>query len=275
MSWPSGQTKLPPRVVREARLLGAGRELVAELADLRVAAQRIEARQHEAQLAVEPLDEGRSRARGRIDGRGIFLQDELEVGIKVRDIGLDRAGAGGDQAVGELEALGVRLAQAAPRAVARAAIGAGAARRALGLGLLGRDRGERGEGVLQQLKPALPGLQRALHLENRGSGRLRRLRPRLQETPVEAEGEGHRYQDQHDIAGNIKRIEQEPELAGEHRVQSIDDHALQHEHGKADGDHGRGADLARACLDKLQHAGIGGDPRECAKPREQKIISGE
>ena len=58
---------------------------------------------------------------------------------------------------------------------------------------------ERGERILQEFSPALPGLRSALHLENRGSGRLDVCAPSLQETPVKVEGEGHRYQDQHDI----------------------------------------------------------------------------
>ena len=139
-------------------MLGARRELVAELADLRIAAQRIEARDHKAQLAVQALDEGRSRARGRIDGRGIFLQHPLQIGIEIGDIRLDLIGSRGNQIVGELKPLGIGFPQTPPWAVAGAAVGAGASRCALGRGLLRRDGTERGERALQKLKPALSGL---------------------------------------------------------------------------------------------------------------------
>ena len=99
---------------------------------------------------------------------------------------------------------------------------------------------------------------------------MRRLRARFEEAPVEAEGKGDGDQDQNDVTGDIKRIKQNPKLPGKHRVQSIDDHPLQHEHGETDCDLRGGADVARACRDKLQHAGIGGYPRECAEPGEQK-----
>ena len=128
--------------IGERGLVGALGQIGADLLQLRIGAERIEAGHRVVELAAQRLHELVAGAGLGIDDRLVVLGDFHQVGVERGDIGLDLGRAALDEIAGEREAGRVVLAHLAARAVAGLGGGAGGAGGALVLGLALRDLGE-------------------------------------------------------------------------------------------------------------------------------------
>ena len=255
--------------VGERRTSGAVGEVGADLSELRIGAEGIEAGHGEVELAAERAHELVTGAALGVDDRRVVGKDLGELGIERRHVALHRGDARLDEVGGEREAGGVLVAHLAAGAVAGRAVGAGRALVALDLGLLGGNRRELQERRLELLEPRRGAVQRGLHLADGAFGRARGLRAALQHLPVEAEAEPDGDDGQEDVAADVGEP-REPVDGREHLVEQPHDHRHQHRNREADDDFVEERQVAHVRFYELEHADVGRDPRQRGKAADEE-----
>ncbi len=107
-----------PLPVVDGGALGAIGEVGADLAQLRIGAEGVEAGHRHVEAAAERAHELVARAGRGIDGRGVVGDDLGELGVERAHVALDGGDAAFDELGGEIEARGVLIAHLAARSVA-------------------------------------------------------------------------------------------------------------------------------------------------------------
>ena len=267
----SGQEMLPPLPSANGRLVRALGEIGADLLQLRIGTERIEAGHGHVELAAQRAHEIVAGAALGIDRRLVVLDDPGEVDIERRHLALDRRDTPFDEIGGEREARGIVLAHLAARAVAGLRVRTGGSVGALLLGLLGRDRRQAHQGTVELLEARGGGVERALHLGHRAFRRARRLRAAFEHLPVEAEAEPDRDHRQEYVAGDIEQARDVADRS-EDLVEQPHDHGHQHGDREADDHFVDQRQVAHVGLDQLEHADIGRDPRQRAESDDQEQL---
>ena len=204
-----GALELTALGVGERGLLGALGEIHAHLLELRIAAERVEAGDGLVQPAAHALQEIVARAGLGINDAGVGFDDLGQIALDRGDIGLHLRDPATDKVAGELEAFRVALAHRHARTGAGPAAGARIAVGGFLFGLLGRHRGQRRERRHQLFEVDLRGVERAVHLADRGFRRACRFRAAFEHLPVEAEREADRNQRQEQIADDVERLDRD------------------------------------------------------------------
>ena len=185
--------------------LGAVGEVGADLAQLRIGAEGVEARHRQVEAAAERAHELVARAAGRIDGRGVVGDDLGQLGVERAHVAFDGGDAALDELGREVEAGGVLIAHLAARTVAGRAVGARGALVALDRRLVGRHGRQLNERRLQLLEARRGAVKRRLHLADGAFRRARGLGAAFQHLPVEAEAEPDGDDRQENVAEQYER----------------------------------------------------------------------